>query len=293
MDRPLISIIIPAFNSKKFIDETIASVLNQSYSNFEVIVVDDGSTDGQRDCLFRWCNSDARIRCIYKSNQGVSVARNTGFNHSIGAYIAFLDADDVWMPDNLSVKLLKFKSGDFGLVHSDGYLMDENSNSKEGIMFGREGKLLKNMLKWDGTQVPGPSSILVRREVIHKIGLFDTNLSTSADHDFFLRVASKFNIGRVPSPTWKYRLHSENMHRNIQLMERDVLCVYKKASDNNLFNDFWFKRECYAIMYLILAASWAGDGGNKIRAFYFTCLGILNHPSAILNIFKRVVKRWL
>ncbi len=293
MESPLVSVIIPAFNSERYIEETIASVLTQTYTKFEVIVVDDGSTDGQRDCIYKWCNSDSRIRYIYRPNQGVSAARNTGFNHSRGTYVAFLDADDVWLPDNLSSKVSKFEIGNYGLVHSDGYLMDENSMDKEGFMIGREGLLLKDMLKWSGTQVPGPSSILVKREVLQTIGLFDTNLSTSADHDFFLRVAARFNIGRVSRPTWKYRLHPSNMHKNIPLMERDVLYVYKKASSNKLFSNYWFEKECYAIMYLILAASWAGDGRNKARALYFISLALFTHPRAITNIINRLLKRWI
>ncbi len=261
--------------------------------NFEVIVVDDGSTDEQREIIFRWCAKDSRLRYIYKPNQGVSVARNTGFNHSRGEYVAFLDADDVWMPENLSAKLSKFETGNFGLVHSDAYLIDENSQNKGGVMIGREGMLLTNMLQWRGTQIPGPSSLLVRREVIQTVGLFDTNLSTSADYDFFLRVASRFSIGRVSRPTWKYRLHSGNMHKAIPLMEKDVLYAYKKASDNGLFKTFWFKRRCYANMYLILASSWAQDGNNKWRAIYFTWLALMSHPVCIIDIFKRIKKRWV
>jgi glycosyltransferase involved in cell wall biosynthesis len=292
MDHPGVSVIIPAYNCKRFIEETIDSVLKQTYVNFELIVVDDGSTDGQRDCIFGYCNSDPRVRYVYQENKGVSAARNTGFNHSSGMYVAFLDSDDVWMANNLSIKLAKFEEGDFGLVHSDGYLIDENSIGKEGVMTGREGDLLSDMLKWNGTQVPGPSSILVKREVLQAIGLFDTNLSTSADHDFFLRVASRYRIGRVPNPTWKYRLHGANMHKIIPLMEKDVLFVYKKASDNYLFNDFWFERACYATMYMILAASWAGDGGNKLRAIFFVCRALVSHPSSISNIFNRILRRW-
>jgi glycosyltransferase involved in cell wall biosynthesis len=292
MKRPVVSVIIPAYNSKRYIEETINSVLAQTYTDFEMIVVDDGSTDSQRDCIFQYCKADDRVRYVYQQNKGVSAARNTGFNHSTGDYVAFLDSDDVWMPNNLSAKLAKFESGNFGLVHSDGFLIDENSQSKEGVMVGREGSLLTDMLEWSGTQVPGPSSILVKREVLQSIGLFDTNLSTSADHDFFLRVAFQFKIGRVPKPTWKYRLHDANMHKIIPLMEKDVLFVYRKASDNNLFKSFWFEKACYATMYLILAASWAGDGGNKTRATYFVLRALIIHPSSISNIINRISKRW-
>ena len=290
---PLISVVIPAYNSRRFITETVESVLQQLYSNFELIIVDDGSTDGQEEYILPICKRDSRIRYVSKPNEGVSFARNVGYNHSSGLYVAFLDADDVWLKDNLMVKFLKFQTGDYGLVHSDALLIDEDSNLINGMMNGGEGSLLQDALQWTRTIVPGPSSILVRREVLNAVGLFDTNLSTSADHDFFLRVASKYAIGHVPNPTWKYRLHESNMHKKIELMEKDVLFLYKKASDNKLFPNMWFERECYANMYLILGASWAGDGKNKFKGILYAFLAIGNHPKAIFNIYSRVMKRWL
>lgn len=292
MNTPVVSVIIPAYNSQRYIEETIQSVLNQIYTNFELIVVDDGSTDGQRDLIFKFCNSDSRVRYVYQQNSGVSAARNTGFNHSTGRYVAFLDSDDVWLPDNLSTKLAKFETGNFGLVHSDAYTMDELSENMSALMSGREGNLLHDMLLWTGTQIPGPSSILVKREVLLSIGLFDTNLSTSADHDFFLRVASRFKIGRVSKTTWKYRLHGANMHKNISLMEKDILFLYAKASANRLFKGYWFEHICFSNMYLILAASWAGDGQNKSRASHFVMRALLSHPVSIKNIFNRIANRW-
>jgi glycosyltransferase involved in cell wall biosynthesis len=290
--NPLVSVIIPAFNASKYIVDTIESVLSQSFTDFELIIVDDGSTDGQFDLIFPFCLRDMRVKCIYQKNTGVSTSRNTGFNHSSGKYIAFLDADDIWLPNNLTAKLEKFENGNFGLVHSDGYLIDEHSEVKPGLMSGCEGYLLKDMLEWKRTQIPGPSSILVKREVLFSAGLFDPGLSTSADHDFFLRVASNYAIGRVEYPTWKYRLHDSNMHKNIHLMERDVLYVYKKASANNLFSGQWFERKCYATMYLILAASWAGDGGNKLRGVYFAGLALTMHPHSLIDIYQRILRKW-
>ena len=293
MENPFVSIVIPAYNSKRYIEESIRSVVNQTHQNFELIVVDDGSTDGQSEIILDWCGKDKRIRSVRNPNQGVSAARNTGFNHSCGEYVAFLDADDVWMPENLFIKIKKFTTGNYGLVHSDAWFIDEHSNRKGWVMAGCEGCLLEHILQWKTTQIPGPSSILVKREVLQIVGLFDTRLSTSADHDFFLRVAEKFTIGRVPVVTWKYRLHNANMHKVVLVMERDILRVYAKAKANKLFKTKWFERECYATMYLILAASWAGDGENKTKALYFMCKVFLSHPIVFTNTVKRVMNRWL
>jgi glycosyltransferase involved in cell wall biosynthesis len=291
MKSPLISIIIPAYNSSRFIEETVFSVLAQTYKEFELLIVDDGSTDSQSEIVQKIAQQDSRVNCFYQQNKGVSAARNFGFSKSSGEYIAFLDSDDVWLPDNLKLKLDKFRLGNYGLVHSDAIIIDENSDMTEEKLQGGEGMILQDMLAWEGTRIPGPSSVLVKRMVIDEIGLFDENLSTSADQDFFFRIAARFEVGRVPEVTWKYRVHSGNMHSNISLMEKDVLYVYQKAYSNNLFKSEGFARKCFAKMYLILAASWAGDGKNFKRAFYFLSRAVLKRPGIIIHVSKRVIKK--
>ncbi len=291
-DRPLISVVIPAYNSEKFIEETLRSVMIQSHKNIEIIVVDDGSTDGQKEKISRLAENDSRIQYIYQENQGVSAARNRGFAQSKGTYLAFLDSDDVWLHDNLESKLVKIESGHYGLVHSDGFVMNENSYPTGQIISGNEGMLLDDLLALKDTQVPGPSSILVKREVVETVGLFDQQLSTSADHEFFVRVAARFRIGRLPKPTWSYRIHPFNMHKRIALMEKDFLYEFQKASSNHFFKNKSFERKCYANMYLILAASWAKDGQNIRRGLYFTILALKSHPVAVTNISKRILKKW-
>lgn len=292
MSTPLVSVIIPAYNSAKYITDTINSVLQQSIADFEIIVVDDGSTDHLKEVLTPFIAKN-QIKYIPQANQGVSVARNQGYKSSQGNYIAFLDADDVWLPDNLEAKLNKFKSGDFGLVHADAFVIDERSCPLEQTLAGKEGNLLEDMLAWNGTQVPGPSSILVKREVMDSVGLFDDRLSTSADQDFFIRVAVQYKIGRVDKPTWMYRIHGNNMHKNITRMEHDVLLVFEKASNARLFHSASFERRCFSKMYLILAASWAGDGRNLKRGFYFLLKAILKRPGVIMNVTTRIFNKWL
>ena len=291
MSAPLVSVIIPAYNSANYIVDTINSVLQQSMQDFEIIVVDDGSTDQLKEVLAPFIRNK-QIEYIEQANQGVSAARNHGYKRSQGQYIAFLDADDVWLNDNLEARLNKFKFGDFGLVHADAFVIDGHSNKLPQMLSGNEGNLLNDILAWNGTQVPGPSSILLKREVIQEVGLFDEQLSTSADHDFFIRVAVRYKIGRVDKPTWMYRIHENNMHKNIARMEHDVLRVFKKASEENLFHSISFKRQCFSKMYLILAASWAGDGKNVKRGFYFLLKAIATWQGILVNIAERLIKKW-
>jgi glycosyltransferase involved in cell wall biosynthesis len=289
--EPLVSVIIPSYNGEKYIAETIQSALFQTYRNLEIIVVDDGSTDGQNVLVKKLCEQHNNLMLLCQKNQGVSAARNNGFNHSKGEYMAFLDADDVWLPENLQLKLNKFQNSDFGLVHSDAFLINENSELIHGVLCGKEGALLDGLLAMKGTEVPGPSSILIKREVVNEVGLFDINLSTAADRDFFIRVASKYKIGRVETTTWKYRVHGSNMHKNIALMTRDNLYIFKKSNNANLFHSNSFKEKCYANLYLILSASWIGVEKNYYNGIYFACMAIKKQPILFFKIIDKIAKK--
>lgn len=290
---PLVSVIIPAYNAGEYIGETLQSVLRQTIHDFEIVVVDDGGTDNQKEVIAAFVEKDSRVKYIYQSHRGVSAARNTGFRLSKGKFIAFLDSDDVWLPENLKVKLEKLERENIGLVHSDATVIDAHSEDVNTTLSGMEGELLNELLLWDGTQIPGPSSILVKREVIDAVGLFDEDLSTSADKEFFFRVAAKFRIGRIQQTTWKYRLHGNNMHKKISTMESDVLLMYEKARNLNLFHSKRFERKCFSAMYMILAACWAGDEGNFKRGLFFAIKAIKSDPAVIFSIGRRVLQRWL
>jgi len=290
---PIVSIIVPLYNCERFIAQTIESVIQQTVQSFELLVIDDGSTDGSRQIVNEYAMQDERVKYSYQENAGVSVARNRGFKKSKGRFVAFLDSDDVWLPDNLSLKLKKFEDDDIGLVHSDGLLIDEEAKRSETILSGMEGRVLEAMLLWDGTQIPGPSSVLIRRDVLEAVGLFDENLSTAADKDLFIRIASQYRIGRLPEVTWYYRIHGNNMHKNIAVMERDILRIYAKARSSNLFFTRNFERKCFSTMYLILAASWAGDGKSLRKSLPFVWRALWLNPGLIFSIVHRAFNRWI
>lgn len=273
---PLVSIIIPAYKAEKFIQKTINSVLNQSFQNFEVIVIDDGSPDNQKKVIEKVAKTDERIKYIYQKNAGVSEARNHGFRLSKGEYLAFLDADDIWLPNNLNLKINKFQEDNFGLVHSDTQIIDENDIPQQSFKKGKEGYILDDLLSWNGNCIPAPSSILVKREVLEKCGLFHNKLSNSADQEFFFRVASKYKIGRVDTVTWYYRVHNNQMHSNIKVMEKDLLLTYSLAYQNKLFRSRKFEKECLSKMYMILGKSWIGHNKNYLKGITYLLRSFLN-----------------
>jgi glycosyltransferase involved in cell wall biosynthesis len=291
--EPRVSIIVPAFNAAVYLEQTLDSVLTQTFTNWEMLVIDDGSTDLTWSIIERFANRDRRVKGFQQKNQGVSAARNFGFKNAVGECLAFLDADDIWLPDNLELKLHKFETGNFGLVHSDAAIINASGELTTGTLRGEEGNLLRAMLSWQRTQVPAPSGILVKHSAIRDIGLFDEALSTSADQDFFIRVASKYLIGRVPIVTWQYRLHENNMHKNISRMEHDVLLVFNKAKRGRLFQSWTFQQYCFGNMYSILAASWAGDGKNWKRGTQFGLRAILANPLLIFKFPIKIFNKWL
>jgi len=282
-----ISVIIPAYNAAQYIGETITSVQNQKFEHWEMLIVDDGSKDDTRQIVEGFL-SDKRIRYIYQENAGVSTARNKGYQFSKGKFLAFLDADDVWLPERFTKMLQKFNANNsYGLVHTYMQIIDEHSNKQDLIYKGKEGQLLDSLLLWDGCNIPAPSSILVKREVIEQIGLFDKDLSTAADQEFFFRVAKAFPIGMVREPLGLYRIHGNNMHQNVSNMEKDHIRAYQKAKDYGLFKSKRFQRNCFSNLYLILAGSWWVNGNNKLRSIYFMLKAILQYPP---NISKLLTK---
>jgi glycosyltransferase involved in cell wall biosynthesis len=280
-NAPLVSVIIPAYKAAAYIKETIDSVLKQTYQHLELIIVDDGSPDQQDDLIWPYVEADQRVQYVQQQNSGVSVARNNGFSHSKGEFVAFLDADDVWLPENIEKKLALFaQDSELGLVHSDLAVIDSDSKLTGETKCGKGGFILDDLLAWNGTCVPTPSSILVKREVVEKVGGFDPQLSNAADQEFFFRVANAYKIGRVPEVTWHYRVHSNNMHSNIALMERDALLAYQRAEEHNLFKSKAFRNQCFANMYWIVGASWWGDGGSKTKGLRYLLKATRTHPSA-------------
>ena len=290
--RTLVSVIIPVYNGEKYIAETIQSVLVQTHKLWELIIVDDGSTDGLKKIVEKYQNVDLRIKYYYCENRGVSSARNFGIKVSKGDLIAFLDADDIWLPENLAIKIEKIGNNSYGLVHSDAFILRNGEESNQEKLTGMEGWLLDDMLLCENTQIPGPSSVLIKRKVIEQVGLFDEKMSTTADKDFFIRVAAKFEIGRINRCTWYYRIHENNMHKDIGLMERDTIYLYKKLSRNHIFRDRKLEKKCYSNMYLILAASWLGDGKNILKFSKYLFKVLIYNPTIFFKLLSKLWNKW-
>jgi glycosyltransferase involved in cell wall biosynthesis len=252
MATPKVSVIIPNYNYSQYLREAIDSVLAQTYPEIEIIVVDDGSTDGSREVLESY---GQRISVIFQKNAGVSAARNNGVSQSCGEYIAFLDADDAWFPAKIERQVKMFESdAGLGLVHVGVVEIDGIGNSLLELVDGMDGQVADALLRFEGPVIlGGGSGLMVPRRVFDEVDGFDTRLSTAADWDFYYRVAVKYKIGFVREPLVLYRMHGSNMHGNIKAMEHDMMLGYEKAfADGASAN----RSECFGNLHKTLAGSY-------------------------------------
>ena len=225
-----ISVIIPAYNSATYIDECIQSVLYQTYKAHQIIVVDDGSTDCTSNVISKFKNE---IEYIYQPNSGPSCARNKGVALSTGDWIAFLDSDDVWMPDKLEkqVNYMRNRSS-VKLVVTDmfeGQHVDceriSTFNNFEGIM---EGHIFERLLKSSYIYTP---TVLVEKNVLLEFGGFNVSMNMMEDLDLFLRIAHKYEIGVLDELLVFRRRHSQNISMSFGALDRRALFWEKVLHD--------------------------------------------------------------
>ena len=256
MQRGLVSVVIPNYNYAHFLREAIDSVLAQTYSDIEIIVVDDGSSDASSEVLESY---GKRVRTVFQKNQGVSAARNNGAEISRGEFIAFLDADDSWLPAKLEKQSEIFAADpELGMVHVGFVEIDEAGRELLERTNGLEGRVAEELLRFERSVIlGGGSGIMVRREAFVVVGGFDLRMSTSADWDFFYRISSGYSVGFVPEVLLKYRVHALNMHGNIVAMEHDMMLGFEKAfAADRMAN----RRTFYGNLHKTLSASYFRAG---------------------------------
>jgi glycosyltransferase involved in cell wall biosynthesis len=257
--KPRVSVVIPNYNCARFLPETLESVFAQTCGDLEVIVVDDGSTDGSQEVLKAFTD---RVRIIHQENQGVSAARNRGIRESRGEFIAFLDADDLWHPEKLAKQLQLFENPAVGLVHCAVEYVDEQNRPLGTNFTGRRGRVLKAIALLQGTVVlAGGSTAVVRREAFEKVGGFDRDMSTAADWDMWRRIACAYEIDVVREPLMKYRLRAGSMHRNVDVFAHDILHGFASLfADPAASEVHHLKRRAYGALYLMLSGSYLHAG---------------------------------
>jgi glycosyltransferase involved in cell wall biosynthesis len=217
--KPKVSVIIPCYNYADYLKICLQSVLAQTFQDFEIIVVDDSSTDHTPEVVKDF--SDPRLRYVrHEKNLGPAAAFNTGINLAQGKYITVIGADDVMMPDNIAVKVdILEHYPDIGLVHSNAELIDESGRilgkAHSRRCFDRVQKRSSfNDLLLNGNFIVA-SSVFVPKRCYEKVGLYDPDLTHSEDWDMWLRIAYHYDFAYLDSCLIQYRVHDNSLrHRN-------------------------------------------------------------------------------
>lgn len=238
----MISVIIPLYNKQAYIKRAINSVLNQSFNRFELIIIDDGSTDQSSIRVKEF--DDPRISYYYKTNGGESSARNLGITNAKFNYIAFLDADDEWLPIHLEMVnsiILRYKDCD---VIATNYYINLKNQNRIALSFNIKEFTVDNYFKLSLKRLPIMTSdtVVVNKKIIAAIGLFDENLILGPDLDYWFRIALHYKIIFVSTPTAIYYHYAENSRTNNNIGFNDVF-IQKLISNLSGTNAYSFALE--------------------------------------------------
>ncbi len=257
----LVSVIIPSYNHAKYLGYALESVLAQVFSNWEAIVINDGSTDNTREVVAQF--TDPRICYIYQKNQGLAAARNSGICAAQGKYLSFLDADDLWEPEFLE-RCVAALERDLTIagVHTYTYFIDEEGRTlpTTGGCRTDTGLFADRILEGGFFPV---HSVLVRTSIVHQVGLYDPKLTSLEDWDLWLRISKQHSIKDIPVPLVRYRVYPGSMSTDAACMHTNriaVLTKYFGAPEGNPTDWAEEKRKAYGFVFRSSAFGYITEG---------------------------------
>jgi glycosyltransferase involved in cell wall biosynthesis len=261
---PAVSVIIPVFNGERFLSPAIASALDQTFADLEVIVVDDGSTDTTPAIAGGF---GSRVRYVPQSNQGVAAARNTGLAMARGTYVAFLDADDVWLPEKIERQITcAERDRRLAAVGCGFFVTDERLNVREQIIPAPCS--LTDLLLFRSNGGLNAGTAFLRKADVDAVGGFDPDLFICEDLDLAIRVMERGDASCVPEALLLYRQHEANIHHRLGRWETNL----RRMLDKTFARPRWtehtaLRRLALANMYMMLAGSYwhAMDPRNALR----------------------------
>jgi glycosyltransferase involved in cell wall biosynthesis len=222
-----ISVVIPAYNRAAHIGKAVESVMQQSYTDFEAIIVDDGSTDATVEVVMRYARRDKRIRLVrHERNRGAQAARNTGIRAARGSWIAFLDSDDSWLPESLKLRIEAAENEKVSVVHSVGFITCGDGRLEIYPDWRVAGNAYRELLAHDGPMFQG---LLVTKEALERIGYLDERVVSYQEWDTFIRLAKYYPFGFEPRPTFIYECRTpESISKDIMRQAIGYKYIFKK-----------------------------------------------------------------
>lgn len=245
---PEISVVLPVYNGEKYLDQTIRSVLDQTFEDFELLIINDGSKDRTLDILQGI--QDPRIKIFSYSNAGLAASRNRGIAQAAGDFIAFIDADDLWTRDKLDAQLQALRRYSVPAVaYSWTDYIDENSRyAASGSRITDMGNVYRKLLEMNF--IESGSNLMVPRKAFFEVGDFDESLSIAEDWEMSVRLARQYHFVPVKSVQILYRMNSHAMTSKLNFLERGNLKTIDKVFSQVASSDLYIKEKLLINLYL-------------------------------------------
>jgi len=258
-----VSVIIPTYNRADLLKEAIDSVLEQTWREFEVIVVDDGSTDATGDAVRPY---GGRVRYVYKENGGPSSARNVGIREAKGTYVAFLDSDDLWEPEKLKVQMgFMLEHPEVKLTCTDSSLIGSGGKRERRLSRDLVGNLFPLLYSNSFVRT---STVVMARECFQEIGYFDERYRSAEDYDLWLRVARRYPIAYLSRPLVRYRKQEDNVSRDKLTLRLNALQILDSHYDPRVIPPSRYRMRISDLeIYCGRAYLRVGDLGKAREAF--------------------------
>jgi glycosyltransferase involved in cell wall biosynthesis len=226
-NTPAVSVVIPAYNAARFLREAIDTAMAQTFTDYEIIVIDDGSTDATESIARSFGD---KVRYFRQQNRGASAARNEGIRKATGKYIAFLDSDDLWAPEKLAVQVrILDQDEETSLVYSDWALTQDNGPGRRSfleIVPGASGRVFDDLIQRGFVLT---STVLVRHSCLDEVGAFDEALPVVEDYDLWLRIAHRWKFALIKDRLVTKRNWEGNLSSDTPKAAANKILVFKKA----------------------------------------------------------------
>ena len=232
---PKISVIIPTYNRANLLPRAIKSVLNQTFKDFELIIVDDCSTDNTKEIIKGFQKQDSRIKLIIlEKNSGAPAhPKNIGIKEAKGKFVAFLDSDDEWLPEKLNKQLVLFgKNKKLGFVSCNAFIINKRKNKRQNKKIEyrtpRSNNYFISLLETD--IICSSSSVVIRKDILDEVGCFDNKIIIGEDQDMWIRISQKYDFDFVSEPLLKYYIHQNNTMKIISNLRKakDIEYIFQK-----------------------------------------------------------------
>jgi glycosyltransferase involved in cell wall biosynthesis len=286
---PRVSVIIPTYNRARFLGEAAASVLAQTYRDYEVIIIDDGSTDNTPEVVSQF---PPVVKYFRQENRGVSAARNRGIEMTSGEFLAFLDSDDILIEDALQKNVLFLdQHPEAGFCYGQVYKIDEDGRllrlkSRRGarntcVRDSRE-QIARLLFRGD----IAVDTVMVRRSCFQEVGLFNTNLRVGEDIDMWLRISKRYSVGYLAEPLGKVRIHPENATNQgkFESLEKSQTAFVQRALEGVEFgpNGSHVRKKAYFGLYCYLSEE-AARKGNRAAGFRYMMKALKTYPEMLFQ----------